>query len=158
MKSNHALISKIALSLLLAAPLLDCASTPPPRELLEARAEYQKAQTGPAGQVNPAQVHVAKESLDLAEKSFNDDPDSAETRDRAYIALRKAQLSEAQAGIMLAEADRSKAQADLQATQLAMGQKTAAELAAMKDKLNAEQQRGALLDVNSPDPTVGFTL
>jgi outer membrane protein OmpA-like peptidoglycan-associated protein len=127
----------IALSLIFIAPLVACGETLPSKELLEARAEYQKAQSGPAGQVNPAQVHVAKETLDIAEKAFNDDPGAPETRDRAYLALRKAQLAEAQAGLMTAEADKLKAQKDL-------GQKTAAELATMKEKLSAEQQRGAM--------------
>src|SRR5258705_1064716 len=113
--------------------LVGCGTTPPPKELLEARAAYQKAQTGQANQVNPAQVHVAKQSLDQAEKAYDDDPGSPQTRDRAYIALRKAQLAEAQAGMMAAERERDQAQKDL-------GQRTERELASARKQLEAEQQ------------------
>jgi outer membrane protein OmpA-like peptidoglycan-associated protein len=133
-----------ALSLPLSLVLVACGSTPPPKELVEARAAYQRAQNGPANQVNPAQVHVAKESLDTAEKSFDDDPSSPETRDRSYIALRKAQLAEAQAGMMMAERDRDQAVKDLQATQLAMGKKTVAELAAERRKLADSEARNKM--------------
>ena len=128
----------------LLGPLAACGTAMPPRELVEARAEYAKASAGPAAQLNPAQLHVAKESLDLAETAFNDDPSSAETRDRSYIALRKAQLSEAQAGLLQAETERNKAKADLQATQLAKGAKTEAELKDTRAALTNEQNRGAM--------------
>jgi len=128
-------------AVVLALGVVACGSSPPPKELLEARAAYQKAQAGPAGQVNPAQVHVAKESLDQAEKSFNDDATSPETRDRAYIALRKSQLAEAQAGMMVAEQDRDKAQRDLQATQIAIGKKTQQELESTRQQLASANQR-----------------
>ncbi len=123
------------------AALTGCGSTPPPKELVEARSAYQAAASGQANQVNPAQVHVAKESLDQAEKAFEDDATAPETRDRAYIALRKAQLADAQAGMMQAEADRDQAQKDLQATQIAMGKKTAAELAKARQALNKTQEQ-----------------
>ena len=84
--------------LVLTTLLTACGATPAPKELVEARAAYNRAASGPANSVNPAQVHVAKESLDIAERSFADDPSSPETRDRAYIALCKSQLAEAQAG------------------------------------------------------------
>jgi outer membrane protein OmpA-like peptidoglycan-associated protein len=121
-------------ALVVASLLVGCGSTPPPKELLEARAAMQKAQTGPANQANPAQVHVAKQSLDQAEKSFEDDPSAPETRDRAYVALRKAQLADAQAGMMLAEKQRDQAQKDLMATQISMGKKSAAEAAQYKQQ------------------------
>ncbi|MEO8800249.1 MAG: OmpA family protein [Polyangiaceae bacterium] len=125
-----------ALALVLAATTVACGATPPPKELVDARAAYQQAANGPANQVNPAQVHVAKESLDIAEKSFDEDPSAPETRDRAYIALRKAELADAQAGQALAEQARDKAQKDLQDTQIAMGQKAQQELGQTRQQLN----------------------
>ncbi|WP_394837186.1 OmpA family protein [Pendulispora rubella] len=129
-------VGLVALSL-----LVGCGSTPPPKELLEARTAYQKAQTGQANQVNPAQVHVAKGSLDQAEKSYDDEPGSPETRDRAYIALRKSQLADAQAGMMVAERQREQAQKELQTTQVAMGRKTERELESAKKQLERSQQQ-----------------
>ncbi|MEO8878390.1 MAG: OmpA family protein, partial [Polyangiaceae bacterium] len=94
-----------------------------------------------ANQVNPAQVHVAKESLDIAEKAFDDDPSAPETRDRAYIALRKAELADAQAGQTLAEQARDQAQKDLTATQIAMGQKAQTDLTATRNQLNKTNEQ-----------------
>ena len=130
-----------ALAFVLAATTVACGSTPPPKELVDARAAYQQALNGPANQVNPAQVHVAKESLDIAEKAYDDDPSAPETRDRAYIALRKSELADAQAGQALAEQSRDKAQKDLQDTQIAMGQKAQAELGQARQQLNKTNEQ-----------------
>ncbi len=129
------------LLVVLAASTVACGSTPPPKELVDARAAYAKALNGPANQVNPAEVHVAKESLDIAEKSFDDDPSAPETRDRAYIALRKAELADAKAGQTLAEQARDQAQKDLTATQLAMGVKAQQDLAATRTQLTKTNEQ-----------------
>lgn len=66
----------------------------PPQELLDARAAYQTASHGVAQQETPTDLHTAKNALDSAERSFDDDGDSEHTRDLAYVAMRKAQLAE----------------------------------------------------------------
>src|SRR5262245_64773743 len=78
--------------------LVACGSSLPPRELVDARANYEKAKTGQASQLKPEVVHEAKVALDQAEGAFNDDPNSDRTRDLSYIAGRKAELAMAQAG------------------------------------------------------------
>jgi outer membrane protein OmpA-like peptidoglycan-associated protein len=128
----------------LVGSLAACAAAVPPKELVDARAEYAKASGGTTNQLNPAQLHVAKESLDLAEAAFADDPSSDETRDRSYVALRKTQLAEAQGRLLQQEIDRDKAKADLQATQIARGAKTEADLKDTKNALTNEQNRGAM--------------
>ncbi|MDB4993549.1 MAG: outer membrane protein [Myxococcaceae bacterium] len=134
----------MVLAIGLMGSLAACAAAVPPKELVEARSEYAKASGGTTNQLNPAQLHVAKESLDLAEAAFADDPSSDETRDRAYVALRKTQLAEAQGRLLQQETDRDKAKADLQATQLARGAKTEADLKDTKNALTNEQNRGAM--------------
>jgi len=89
-----------------------CASSPP-KELVDARAAYNRAASGPAAEVNPAQLHVAKQTLVLAEQTFDDEGSSYRARDRAYVAMRKAQLAEVQARIL--EADKESAQLRQQA-------------------------------------------
>lgn len=84
-----------ALCLLTAA---GCAHQPP-KELVDARAAYKQAASGIAQQENPAQLHTAENSLKLAEQTFQEEGDADVTRDRAYIAMRKAQLAEVQARV-----------------------------------------------------------
>ncbi len=135
---------------LLALPAfgLACATVDPPKELVEARAEYQAASNGAAAKVNPAGLYEAKKSLDQANKAFEQDPSSENTRDVAYIALRKMQLASAQARIEVAAQQKASAERDrarLEQDQQRQKQKlTESELAEMRRKLTeAEEQRRA---------------
>jgi len=89
---------------LLVALFAGCA-TMPPNELVDARQAYQIASEGKAAQLAPAELHKAKDALNLAEQSFAKDPDSARTKDLSYVALRKAELAGA-AGAMVADTSR----------------------------------------------------
>lgn len=103
-----ALLAPLALSLFAAG----CGSALPPKELVDARAAYQAASKGPAAQQSPAELHVAKQALDQAERAFNDNADSPETKDYAYIATRKAELADASARALIAQKDREGAEKD----------------------------------------------
>jgi len=76
------------------AGLIGCASSIPPQELVNARTAYDRAGSGPAAQLNPADLHTAKVQLDAAEKKFREDGNTQETRDQSYLALRKTELAE----------------------------------------------------------------
>lgn len=116
-----------------------CGSTLP-KELVDARSAYQRASTGPAAQLNPAQLLVAQQALQIAEKTYEDEGDSNKTRDRAYVATRKAETAEAQARI--AELDRSAAEAAkrAEANRSAQIGNMQNQLASTKDQLAAQQQ------------------
>lgn len=129
----------LALPLTLACALAGCGATLPPKELVDARTEFQRASTGSASQIVPADVHVAHESLDAAERSFADNGDTPDTRDRAYVALRKSQLAEAIAETKLAEQARDQTQRDAQ-------QATVAELTNTRKQLSQEQQHVAMTE------------
>ena len=73
-----------------------------PRELLTARQSYFRTAAGPSVSVNAARLARAKEALDVAERAFQESPDSPVTRDLAYMAARDAELVEAETGTMLA--------------------------------------------------------
>jgi outer membrane protein OmpA-like peptidoglycan-associated protein len=75
---------------------IGCAHNPP-KELLDARAAYKQASGSIAQQENPAALHTAEQSLQLAEQAFENGGDSEHTRDLSYVAMRKAQLAEVQA-------------------------------------------------------------
>ena len=70
--------------------LAACGSTPPPRELLDAREAYRRAAAGPAPDLVPDKLYDAKKALDQANQAFEDDPKADRTRDYAYIAEREA--------------------------------------------------------------------
>lgn len=118
-----------------------CGSTLPPKELVDARAAYQSAAKGVAAQQSPAELHVAKQSLDQAERSFSDDGDSPQTKDFSYIAIRKAQLADASAQTAVAQKEKETAERDAQnltADQLRTAQK---ELSSTKHNLEKTQDQ-----------------
>jgi outer membrane protein OmpA-like peptidoglycan-associated protein len=131
-----------------------CASSPP-QHLVDARAAYQRASHGAAATESPAQLHVAKTSLGVAEQTFSDEGDSPNARDRAYVALRKAELAEAQANIAMydkktalaaARVEKAKAnsqlaaQRELQSTQVQLARERESN-AGQRAELASETQR-----------------
>jgi len=121
--------------------LVGCGSSLPPRELVDARAAYEKAKTGQAAQLKPEVVHEAKVSLDQAEAAFNDDATSDRTRDLSYVAERKAELAMAQASQAAAIAQKDQAARDLLSLQAAGLQKAQGELSATKQQLAAAGEK-----------------
>src|SRR6185503_5358733 len=105
-----------------------CAATPVPQDLLDARSAYLRAQSGPATQYKPDQVHEAKVALDKAEQSYMDDPADQKTKDLAYVAHRKAELAEANAANAHAQSVKGQADSDVKQT-------TKAQLANTRDQL-----------------------
>jgi outer membrane protein OmpA-like peptidoglycan-associated protein len=80
-----------------------CASSPPPRELLDARAAYSRAASGDAKELSPAALQDARKALGSAETAYEHDDSDYVMRDKAYVAMRKAELSE-----VLASAERAR--------------------------------------------------
>jgi outer membrane protein OmpA-like peptidoglycan-associated protein len=127
---------------MIAAATAGCASTVPPSELVDARAAYTRAQSGPTAQENPADLHVAKESLDAAERQFKDEGDGPGTKDTAYIALRRTELAESRARVMTAQKQAEQIAAQQQTNQASQLQTTSAQLGQAK---NALATQGAAL-------------
>jgi len=125
--------------LLAGAPLIGCASSQAPKELVDARAAYTRAQSGYARELSPASLHDAKTALDSAERMFSDDGDNDATRDLAYVAARKAEFAES-------EGTTSHFQRELQSTKDRHGQEQAkaaasaqSELVRTREQLASEQ-------------------
>ncbi len=115
------------------ALFIGCSASLPPQELVDARLAYQHASTGQAAQLVPAEVHKAKTALDLAEKSFLDDPDSYKTIDLAYVADRKAMIADALAVTFAENLAIEKARKDYEVTQAEIMKNTS-------NQLSIEQQ------------------
>lgn len=84
-------MEKIGLFILPLVFVACAGTTPAPRELVTARADYERAAKGDGKQA-PADLHDAKVALDRAEQSYRDKLDY--TPDLAYVADRKALRAE----------------------------------------------------------------
>lgn len=118
-----------------------CAATVP-NELVNAREAYQRASTGIAAQAAPAELHVAKQALDVAEQSFLKNPDSYHTRDLAYVAQRKSELAEATASIAIEKKSQTQSSKDYQTTQGKIVTKTKQDLSDTQTALAASERSG----------------
>ncbi|MBN1653293.1 MAG: DUF4398 and OmpA-like domain-containing protein [Deltaproteobacteria bacterium] len=92
METNNILILVVCVEL-----LVGCTAATP-KELINAREAYQRASTGSAPQIAPAELQGALQALAKAEQSFRENPDSHQTtRDLANVARRKSEIVEATA-------------------------------------------------------------
>ncbi len=135
--------TKVILGAVIACALsaVACGPTRPPRELQDARMQYNRATMGPAAAETPAQLHTARTALDQAERAFAEDGDDPRVRDKAYIALRRAELADASARVQLAQ--KAKMAADLEAQQLQMDtlKRTQSDLATSQQNLAKTQDQ-----------------
>src|SRR5690606_28860154 len=116
-------------------------------ELVDARTAYARAADGPAVEYTPADLHVANESLQIAERSFEDKDDPALIRDLAYIAMRQVERAESAARTIMHERG-------LDATEKHEGQLAKADARATKDELARTQaQLGDAHDANAASAT-----
>jgi outer membrane protein OmpA-like peptidoglycan-associated protein len=154
-----------SLVLIVGASLLTSCAATVPAELVNARAAYQRASNGPAAQIAPAELHVANQALARAEQSFQQDPDSYQTRDLSYVAQRKSELAAVTASIISEQKNQSQAQGDFRATQGAIVKEQKQDLnqtrmalagsertgAATAERLSAEQAARAAADKRAAD-------
>lgn len=130
----------LAACLLLASALaIGCAESQPSKELVDAREAYSRAEKGKAAQYNPAAVHEAKTALQRAEKAFEDDPDSDDARDEAYVALRRAERAEIEGSTANWNQRQEKAKVEAAQAQAKGLQKAESELAMTKAQLEQEK-------------------
>jgi flagellar motor protein MotB len=128
--------------------LIGCGSTKAaaPKELVDARAAYNAAASGPAAQYNPSDLHVAKTSLDRAEQWYAQDASAPETRTQSYLALRRAQIAAAQGETGLAVAQRDQAERALVQAQAPALAQTRADLDQARAQLAESQRNGSAAD------------
>ena len=133
-----------------ASLLVACGTTMPPRELLDARAAYEKAKAGEATKLKPESLHEAKVALDQAELAYQDDATSDRTRDLSYVAERKAELAMALAGQSAAQGQKELANREmLTSLQQAKGELTSTRQALeteRKARMDAERRARDAMD------------
>jgi outer membrane protein OmpA-like peptidoglycan-associated protein len=89
---NMSLFAITALAGLMSA----CATTPPP-QLVDARTAYTASSSGLAAKLTPTELHDAWIVLAKANKEFDENGDTTQCRDLAYIAQNKVQLADVKA-------------------------------------------------------------
>lgn len=89
--------------------LLACASSPPPRELLDARAVYARLATTDAPKVAPRAFENARVALATAQESYATGMASYLVRDRVYMSMRASELAQVLAASQHDQAARAKA-------------------------------------------------
>lgn len=117
-----------------------CGSAVLPRELVSARAAYDRAAAGPAATLDPTDLHTARESLDAANQSFAKDGDTQVTRDLGYTAERHAETAESKARAMQAKAETEQVVAGMHAATATQAKMTSAELARVNKELVSKDQ------------------
>lgn len=140
MKNAQATLGLVLVGLLGAAASA-CGSSPPPKELQNARAAYDAAKAGQAARFDPADLDTATKALDTAERSYLHEGDTRATRDLAYVAKVRAQIADSRAGERVATIDRGRSLAMLEATRAQQLQITSAQLESTRGQLQAEEQR-----------------
>jgi outer membrane protein OmpA-like peptidoglycan-associated protein len=118
--------------------LVGCSAALPPQDLVTARSTYARASKGPAATLNPADVHTAKVQLDLAEASFAEDGDTQDTKDQAYVAIRKAELAESVARTRRSNQAKEQVVSTMHADEKRAVANTAAELDRTKTHVTAQ--------------------
>jgi outer membrane protein OmpA-like peptidoglycan-associated protein len=105
----------------------------PPRDLVEARADYARARDGIAMRLDPTDVHEADVALQRAERAWREAPEDPSTIDLAVLADRRALLAVAEARATEALQQAEQANARLEATR-------AAQYRSAQTRLNQTQQ------------------
>jgi outer membrane protein OmpA-like peptidoglycan-associated protein len=123
------------------AQVVGCAAALPPQDLVTARTAYDQATKGPAQQYDPADLHAAKVELDVAEASFTNGGDSEDTRDHAYLAVRKAALAVVVARTLQSRGAKDGVVSAMHADEKNAVARTSAELGVTKGQLQDEKSR-----------------
>jgi outer membrane protein OmpA-like peptidoglycan-associated protein len=129
-----------AITLIVFASAAACAAAIPPQDLVTARATYARAAHGPAGTLDPADLHAADESLQQAEQSFAKDGDTQGTRDLAYVADRRAQVAEARGTAIQSNNAQQQTLANMHATETAQLATTSGQLGQANKQLALQGQ------------------
>jgi len=117
-----------------------CATATVPQDLVTARTAYDRASHGPAAQLDPADLHLAKETLDTAEKSFVDNGDTQDTRDLAYTADRRSEIAESRARTVQSDQQKNGVIAQMNANQTATVRDTSAALGRANLQIASQDQ------------------
>jgi outer membrane protein OmpA-like peptidoglycan-associated protein len=114
--------------------LAGCGAAPPPRELVDARSAYQRAQQGPARDLAPDALNDARQELSRAEHAYSASAENSDVRALGYVAERKAELADIKAQDVLNVTQQKQAALEVQ-------QLRAQQLISTQQRLQQEQMQ-----------------
>jgi outer membrane protein OmpA-like peptidoglycan-associated protein len=117
-----------------------CATTRPPEELVQARQAYETSEQSDAKRYSPASLHEAKTALDRAERLFQEEDDSPEVRDAAYVAARRAERAKVEGETLAMKQNRELSAREAQKAQAKAAEQAQTELQSTKQALQSETQ------------------
>jgi outer membrane protein OmpA-like peptidoglycan-associated protein len=115
-----------------------CGAAVSPAELKEARAVFQNAAAGPAGEVAPHELASARDALVKAEAAWEEDAADWRVRDLGYAAQREAEIATAEASITMSEENRAQAQRRLDSAFAQMRQRRRERMEALPHQVEAK--------------------
>jgi outer membrane protein OmpA-like peptidoglycan-associated protein len=117
-----------------------CGASRPPKQLVDARAAYQRASTAPGSSLVATDMYDARNALNDAERNFSDDGDDEKTRSLAYVAHRRAIAVEHKALAAKSMEDRRVAEAQFDRFKEQQAVATRMQLDSTKSQLSIAQQ------------------
>jgi outer membrane protein OmpA-like peptidoglycan-associated protein len=114
--------------------LAGCGASPPPRELVDARSAYQRAQQGPARDLAPQALNDARNELNRAETAYAASAETRDVRALGYVAERKSELADIKAQDALNVTQQKQAALEIQQLQ-------AQQLISTQQRLQQEQMQ-----------------
>jgi len=133
--------TKVSLVALVSAGVACAGQTPPPQELVNARAELVRAHSAATAQLDPTDVHVADLALQRAERAFDDEPTSGKAIDLAVVAQLDALAAETTASALEADQRRADVEKQIQQAQARRLASAQGNLAQARAQLDQTQQQ-----------------
>jgi len=116
----------------------------PPKELVDARADFMRAHDGIASQLDPTDVHEADIALQRAEQAWQESPNDPSAVDIAVAADRKALIAQSEAHAIEAQRDTAASTAQLQAVRASQLQNAQQALGRTQMQLEQQQETTAV--------------
>jgi outer membrane protein OmpA-like peptidoglycan-associated protein len=129
---------------LAAAMLAACGASAPPRALVDARAAYARAQSGPARDLDPGALTDARSALNRAETAYAASADDKDVATLGYVAERKAELADIHAQDVMNTSQQKQAEMEIQrlsAQQQSMSQRQQQEQAESEARMREALER-----------------
>jgi len=128
-----------------------CATTQPPKELIQARDAYSQAERSEAAKYDPAALHEAKQSLDQAESLFKDEGDEPQVIDAAYVATRRAERAKVEGETVRLRQHKQQLERNAEQSRAKAAEDAQKQLSSARSQLEAERAARQAAEAHAED-------